>query len=197
MKKLFLLLTVCIMAVCSFAASSYIDLTSGHKLVGSIIMYTDSDITFMPEGAFQTMTIPVSRVQQGRLENGSQLMVENGKIVVRSKDELKYMKEQANYAKLQSPNYAIGKALKSAGSVSLAIGVPVFAAGLATCIAGNVGGTKYNLLERAQCAEASYYLFGAGAAMTIIGIPLYVHGNKLLEMHFKYSGNGAGVAVNF
>lgn len=188
---------MCLAFISTFAATSYVELSRGKKLNGEIVMYNDTSVTFKLEGSYQIMTIPVDKLLSGRLEDGSMLMVEDGKIIVRTKEELRYMKDLANYSQMQSPNYAIGKALKSTGAVSLGIGVPVLAAGIATCIAGNVGVTKYDLIERAQCAEASYYLLGTGAAMTIIGIPLYVHGKKMIELHFKYSGNSAGVAVNF
>ena len=91
----------------------------------------------------------------------------------------------------------IGKAFKTTGTVSLSIGVPCLAAGIACCTAGNVGGNRYNLIARAQCLEASYYLFGIGASLTIVGIPLYVQGKKIMDINITYTGNGAGVAVSF
>jgi hypothetical protein len=42
-----------------------------------------------------------------------------------------------------------------------------------------------------------YILTPMGAALTIVGIPLYVHGKKMLQLDIQYTGNGAGVALNF
>ncbi len=36
-----------------------------------------------------------------------------------------------------------------------------------------------------------------GAALTIVGIPLYVHGKRLGELSVKYEGIGAGITMNF
>jgi hypothetical protein len=36
-----------------------------------------------------------------------------------------------------------------------------------------------------------------GAALTIVGIPLNVHGKRIAEMNINYTGNGAGLSFNF
>ena len=96
-----------------------------------------------------------------------------------------------------NPNEVIGRAFLSTGGVALGIGLPCLAAGLATCIAGNVGITVNNVEQKANSVEASYYLFGVGASLTIISIPLIVHGKRIAEMKVNYTGNGAGAAINF
>ena len=42
-----------------------------------------------------------------------------------------------------------------------------------------------------------YVLTPLGAALTIVGIPLYVKGNKIMQMDVKCSGNAAGLTLNF
>lgn len=96
-----------------------------------------------------------------------------------------------------NPNEIIGQAFSTTGLVALNVGLPCLAAGIATCIAGNVGFTESNLKSKAQCVEASYYLFGVGASLTIISIPLIVHGRRIANMKVNYTGNGVGTTVNF
>ena len=67
----------------------------------------------------------------------------------------------------------------------------------------DVGTNRYGipyaseLRTQTQCLEASYYLFSIGASLTIVGIPLYVQGKKIMDINITYTGNGAGVAVSF
>ncbi len=98
----------------------------------------------------------------------------------------------------------IGKAFKTTGIVSLSIGVPSLAAGIACCTTGHVLKSKSSgvdsiletLSTRSQCLEASYHLFGIGASLTIVGIPLYIQGKKIMEMDITYTGNSVGIALN-
>ena len=96
-----------------------------------------------------------------------------------------------------NPNEVIGRAFLSTGGIALGIGLPCFAAGLATCIAGNVGVTTSNVVQKANCVEASYYLLGVGACLTIVSIPLIVHGKRITEMKINYTGNSVGATMNF
>lgn len=96
-----------------------------------------------------------------------------------------------------NPNEVIGRAFLSTGGVALGIGLPCFVAGIATCVAGNVNVTTSNIEQKANCVEASYYLFGVGASLTIISIPLIVHGRQIADMKVNYTGNGVGTTVNF
>ena len=96
-----------------------------------------------------------------------------------------------------NPNEIIGRAFLSTGGVALGIGLPCFVAGIATCVAGNVNVTTSNIEQKANCVEASYYLLGIGASLTIISIPLIVHGRRIADMKVNYTGNGVGTTVNF
>lgn len=96
-----------------------------------------------------------------------------------------------------NPNKVIGRALSTTGGVALGIGLPCLAVGLATCIGGNVGITEKNVKQKADCVEASYYLFGVGASLTIVSIPLIVYGKRVANMEFSYTGNGVGTTLNF
>ena len=100
------------------------------------------------------------------------------------------------------PNIAIGNALAKSGAVSLGIGVPCLAAGIALITAGHtMRVSKYGLINdvstKSQLLEAGYILFPIGASLTIIGIPLHIHGKKIIDMNFNYTGNGIGISMEF
>lgn len=125
-----------------------------------------------------------------------------------------------------NPNQVVGEAMKTTGTVSLAVGVPCLAAGMACLMYANfvpnpmanytTNQTRANADNRLQylsldeyrtkaeaftasthAAEvAGYILTPMGGALTVVGIPLYIKGNKL-TMSVNYTGNGAGLALNF
>lgn len=125
-----------------------------------------------------------------------------------------------------NPNQVVGEAMKTTGTVSLAVGVPCLAAGMACLMYANfvpnpmanytTNQTRANADNRLQylsldeyrskaeaftasthAAEvAGYILMPMGGALTVVGIPLYIKGNKL-TMSVNYTGNGAGLALNF
>lgn len=125
------------------------------------------------------------------------------------------------------PNVEIAKTLKTTGTVSLSVGVPCLAAGLACIMYANFmpdptkGYTtdpnvasayadrayisteeylaKLNDYSNKKNAAntAGFLLAPIGGALTIIGIPLYIKGNKMLKLNINYTGNGVGATVNF
>lgn len=50
---------------------------------------------------------------------------------------------------------------------------------------------------KSKLATAGGILFPIGASLTIVGIPLHIHGNKIITMNLNYTGNGIGVGVEF
>ncbi|MBQ3673261.1 MAG: hypothetical protein II928_02165 [Paludibacteraceae bacterium] len=128
--------------------------------------------------------------------------------------------------KAADPNVSVGQAIKNTGLISMSIGAPCVAAGLASLLYANLlpnpttgyttsqalaeqnselqyisVGEYVNRLEtyngKVRAANnAGYLLTGAGAALTIIGIPLYCYGKKM-TLNVNYTGNGAGLALNF
>ena len=126
-----------------------------------------------------------------------------------------------------NPNVELGKALKNTGIISMSVGAPCLAAGLASLLYAELlpnptGGytTSQNLaaqdpnLQYMSTNEyiaklqdyngkvhaahnAGYLLTGAGAALTIVGIPLYCYGKRIMTMEVNYTGNGAGLAIKF
>ena len=122
-----------------------------------------------------------------------------------------YMPQPSN------PNYVIGKALKSTGGVAIGAGIPCLLAGTILLAVGShvpevdfgngylSDKEKFDKLEAAsKNAEAKgkmqlagCILLPVGASLTIVGIPLYAHGKKIMNMNFNYTSNGVGLAMEF
>lgn len=129
--------------------------------------------------------------------------------------------------KASDPNVELGKALKNTGIISMSIGAPCVAAGVASLLyaelipnptagyttskvlAQESEGLQYITVNeyvakleeyngKVRAAQNAGYLFtGAGAALTIVGIPLYCYGKHIMTLKVNYTGNGAGLALNF
>ena len=125
------------------------------------------------------------------------------------------------------PNQTIGKAFQTTGVVSMATGIPCLAAGIgcllyanlmpdptrglttSQAVANQYADRTYVTTEeyiakltdyygkRDAASAAGYVLTPLGGALTIVGVPLYLQGKKILELNVNYTGNGAGVSVNF
>lgn len=129
-----------------------------------------------------------------------------------------------NQERASNPNQVVGQTLQTTGVISLSVGVPCLAAGMACLMYANfvpnplAGYTtnpantdsrlQYLSLDdyrsKAEAFTASthaaevagYILMPMGGALTVVGIPLYIKGNKM-TMNVNYTGNGAGLALNF
>ena len=199
----------------AYSQSCTLKLIGRSAITGTFVEATDTTVTLIVDGTLNDIpvTMPASRIESGKLPHGVHIVVKDGKIVQISKEEAKLLKKQNKEAKVQNkgtdtqmavspsdPNYIIGKALKTSGSTALGIGVPCLAAGLATCIAGNVMYvSKYGtgLTTKSNLLEASYILLPIGASLTIVGVPLYIGGKKIMDLNVNYTGTGAGLALRF
>ena len=217
MKNKFFILFILVFAITTSAFSQIctLKLVGRSAITGTFIEATDTTITLIVDGSVNEtpVTMPAYRLEGGRLPHGVHFVVQEGKIVKISKEEAKSLKKQNKEAKVQNkvldvqkatapanPNYMIGKALKTSGATALGVGVPCLAAGLATCIAGNVMPvSKYGtgLTTKSNLMEASYYLLPIGASLTIVGIPLHIGGKKIMDLNVNYTGNGAGLTMKF
>ena len=137
----------------------------------------------------------------------------DGKFVPDAKAQAKLAKKQAENAahaqivseRAANPNLVIGNALKKTGSVCLGVGIPSLLVGTILVAYGTTGTVDLpKTVEDAEknatkgkCATAGCVLLPMGAALTIVGIPLNVHGKRIAEMNINYTGNGAGLSFNF
>ena len=124
------------------------------------------------------------------------------------------------------PNVSVGQAIKNTGIISISVGAPCVVAGVASLLYASLlpNPTTGYTTSQSLAAErddlqymsaseyigkleeyngkvhaannAGYLLVGSGAALTIIGIPLYCYGKKM-TLNVNYTGNGAGLALNF
>lgn len=181
-----------------------LQLTTGQELSGSLVENTDTTITIILDNSTRPLVFSAINIESGSLPD-KYILVRDGKIVFLSRQELRAEKKQQEKVLAQNPNYVIGKALKSTGGLALGIGVPSLLVGTILVAYGNAGiilepknmeQTKLNM-TKGECAEAGYVLLPVGATLTIIGIPLYVHGKRIAELNINYTGNGAGLALNF
>lgn len=129
--------------------------------------------------------------------------------------------------KASDPQKVIGEVLTKTGVISLSTGVPCLAVGIATLMSANfipnpmdsyttssiqaesnknlqlISADEYynklrNFSDLTHALELTgYVLTPVGAALTIVGIPLYVNGQKIMNLDIQYTGNGAGVSINF
>jgi hypothetical protein len=95
-----------------------------------------------------------------------------------------------------NPNEVIGQAMKTTGRVALGIGIPCLVSGAFLMILG-YGDNNLGIYQRSQISTAACVLFPIGASLTIVGIPLHVHGNRIMDLNLNYTGNGVGVAMEF
>ena len=207
------------LAIPTMANQVIVNLLDGRAIKGELISRNDSVLVIKKSDTSRELRITPSGVSDFRIKGEGRFVPVNGIFYPEeyAKANRKQLQQQAetreqrtevqtggpivampSYTVTLTPNQIFGEALKTTGAVCLGIGVPCLAAGLATCIAGNVGlSTSSNPIACVQAGEASYYLLGTGAALTIVGIPLYVKGKKIMELNVNFTGNGAGLAMNF
>lgn len=137
------------------------------------------------------------------------------------------MAQPSNAGQPADPNVEIGKALQTTGLISMSVGLPCVVAGVASLLYAELlpnptaGYTtsqaladQYKDLEYMSARDyiakleeyngkvraannAGLILTSTGAALTIIGVPLYCYGKRIMTLNVNYTGNGAGLALNF
>lgn len=126
-----------------------------------------------------------------------------------------------------NPNEVIGKSLKTTGAISMSVGIPCIATGIGCLMYANLMKDPTTNLTTSQAvanqyanrtyvtteeyvakltnyynkknaaSTAGYILAPTGAALTVVGVPLYLYGKKIMQLDVNYTGNGAGVRVTF
>jgi len=93
--------------------------------------------------------------------------------------------------RMGDPNYAIGKAIMSTGEVCLGVGIPCLITGTVLCICAtnkkysnsSLSGLESEANKRTRMNQTGCILAGTGGALTIVGIPLVIHGKKLMDLN--------------
>ena len=213
MKKLMAFVATTFSAL---AATVTVTFNNGQNMEGQLVNLTDTTLVLRAYYAAtgdKEITIYPERVKYFHISGIGRYNVEEGKFVPDAKAQAKLEKtrgEREAHAKLVSeraanPNLVIGNALKKTGGVCMGIGIPSAIVGAILVGVGNSGvdtsGKPEDVAARtktkANCAAAGYVLLPMGAALTIVGIPLNVHGKRIAEMNINYTGNGAGLSFNF
>lgn len=214
MKRLLLLLMAVVLAASVMAESVSVFLSNGKQIKGTLITYNEEILIiepntlvkyekrFLPE---EVIYFSIEGVGICDSKDGKFIFDESTRIIPEEAtsapvaDTLQYVTQPAN------PNEVIGKALKTTGNICMGIGVPALVAGTILVAVGNTSGSfTWDATERANAAlfrgklaTAGYVLMPFGAALTIVGIPLHVHGKRIGELHVNYTGNGAGLSLSF
>lgn len=115
--------------------------------------------------------------------------------------EYEAYRRQRDLMKANNPNYAVGQAMRSVAKGSLIVGIPSLIAG--TILLGygegmlNKKPTSKDIKKYSDCATAGMILFPIGASLTIVGIPLSIEGKELMRLNINYTGNGAGLSLEW
>lgn len=225
MKRIVLILALAVSAIATFAQDPVKVTTSDGRLInGYFIDGTDSTYTIKCVDSYiinkygaDTITFHMTDIRQVYMYNQTYVPYD-GKLVAKKSIASKHGTEAAvlSYdnkstiytSKPGDPNLVIGKALKSTGGVAIGVGVPCAVAGAILLAAGksaekslydtsNVSSTLKEGRKSSDLQLAGCILLPIGASLTIVGVPLYVHGKKIMTMNFNYTGNGVGVAMQF
>ena len=212
MKKfLFILMAFVATTLTVQATTVNVTFSHGNSVEGQLVDLNDTTLvirSYFSATGEKELTIHPERVNYFYISGIGRYNVVDGKFVPDAKAQAKLAKRQAEnaaHAKVVSeraanPNLVIGNALKKTGNVCLGIGIPSALVGAILVGVGNSGTNTTDvekLKTKANCAAAGYVLLPMGAALTIVGIPLNVHGKRIAEMNINYTGNGAGLSFNF
>lgn len=210
MKKVILaMMAFCAICVTAAqAASVTASLLSGKSLEGRLLSLSDTMLVMEPFYYSEKLVkLHPNEVHHFSIPGAGRYSVVDGKFVPDAKTQARIDKQREREAELAStnPNEVIADALKKTGAAALGFGIPSLFVGTILVAYGSTGliALPKNVeeaeknLTKSKYATAGYVLLPMGAALTIVGIPLYAHGKRLAEINLKYTGNGAGVAMEF
>ena len=213
MKKILLLVAVFAFSISAFATIK-VKFTTGQVLEGEYISHNDTLLRMEPNyDQISVLEIKPGRVQYFIISGIGRFKVEDGKFVPEAKTQANLEKQRIRQEahaivvneRAANPNEVIGKAFKSTGDACIGIGIPSLLVGTILVAYGTTGlNAKPQTTEEVEkqeiknkCATAGCVLLPFGAALTIVGIPLHVHGKRIAELKFNYTGNGASLSMSF
>ena len=232
MRKLLSLMLSCMFAATCFSQHTLVTKNAGVLNV-KITEIGDSTMTYQVKNGKNTITntIALSDVESYITKEGITYKVPQPVEIIPQRDTIvSIVKDTVETALLlqyvDNQRKAIASALKMSGIVSLSIGVPCLAGGIASLMYANLVPNPMKLYTTNKNADASagleyvsvevynekvrdftrsthaaevagYILTPMGGALTVVGIPLFVKGKQILDMEITYSGTGAGLTINF
>lgn len=200
MKKLFVILSLALIPLMAQAAKITVTLANAkNPIEGTVLSFSDTLVVMEPKSApGKTFVLPPDKVKYFIISGIGKYYSVDGKFVPDEKTQAKLEKAKQPEIEraygINNLNEALAKAFKSTGGVCMGIGIPSLIAGSVLVGIGNSGDLT---VTKTKCATTGYVLMSTGAALTIVGIPLHVHGKRIAELNFNYTGNGAGLALNF
>lgn len=214
-KLLFVIMALFAISISANAKFVTVHFKAGHTVEGDLRYHDDTTIVMKPYyyGDGKVLTIRPEEVNDLTISGLGRFCVQDGKFVpdakTQAKMEAKQTKvkeqlEQGHYF-ATDPNKVIGRALKSTGAACIGVGIPSLLVGTILVTYGTTGliplpkttEEANKNLTKSRCATAGCVILPFGAALTIVGVPLHVHGKRIAELKFNYTGNGAGVSVDF
>lgn len=216
MKKIFLAMMALIaMSISAYAESINVRFLAGHSIEGEVVYRDDTLVRMIPYyyGKREELRVVPAEVNFFEVSGIGRFYVQDGRFVPTAKAQERMEKKEAKqrahereaqvkvsrqlHDRAADPNAVIAHALKTTGAAAIGLGIPSLFVGTILVAVGNAPSAKINSITRMNCATAGYVLMPFGAALTVVGIPLHVHGKRLAELKFNYTGNGAGIAMNF
>ena len=216
MKKIFLAMMALIaMSISAYAESINVRFLAGHSIEGEVVYRDDTLVRMIPYyyGKREELRVVPAEVNFFEVSGIGRFYVQDGRFVPTAKAQERMEKKEAKqrahereaqvkvsrqlHDRAADPNAVIAHALKTTGAAAIGLGIPSLVVGTILVAVGNAPSAKINPITQMNCATAGYVLMPFGAALTVVGIPLHVHGKRIAELKFNYTGNGAGIAMNF
>ncbi len=216
MKKIFLaMMALVAMSISAYAESINVRFLAGHSIEGEVVYRDDTLVRMIPYyySTKDELRIVPAEVNFFEVSGIGRFYVQDGRFVPTAKAQERMEKKEAKqraherdvqvrvsrqlHDRAADPNAVIAHALKTTGAAAIGLGIPSLVVGTILVAVGNAPSAKINPITQINCATAGYVLMPFGAALTVVGIPLHVHGKRLAELKFNYTGNGAGIAMNF
>lgn len=211
MKKVIFILSLMLVPYVAQAENIKVILTKARNPIeGTVLSFSDTLVVMEPNAApGQSIELTPERVQYFSIDGIGIYYSKGGKFVPNAKTKAKL--DKAKLSKIEyeqgghNLNEEIAKAFKSTGGICLGIGIPTLIAGSVLVGIGNSStngnGNISDMISetdmKSKCAIAGYIFMSTGATLTIIGVPLHIHGKHIADLNFNYTGNGAGVSLNF
>lgn len=216
MKKIFLaIMALVAMSISAYAESINVRFLAGHSIEGELVYRDDTLVRMIPYyySKKDELRIVPAEVTFFEVSGIGRFYVQDGRFVPTAKAQERMEKKEAKqrahereaqvkvsrqlHDRAADPNAVIAYALKTTGAAAIGLGIPSLVVGTILVAVGNAPSAKINSITQVNCATAGYVLMPFGAALTVVGIPLHVHGKRIAELKFNYTGNGAGIAMNF